>query len=109
MSESEFEKVGRFDEFSEGVPASIELATGEHVCLVRVESEMFGMAEDCPHGASQMSDGAMVDDYVIECAMHSSQFDVRDGSAVEPPAEEPIQTYEVKVVGGDVLVRGIFG
>ena len=69
--------------------------------------KMFGISEDCPHGDSQMSDGAMVDDYIIECALHYGQFDVRDGSVLEPPVEIPIQTYAVKVVDGDVWVRGL--
>ena len=107
MNENEFERVAPLDGFPEGVPMSIELRSGEQVCLIRVRDEMFGISEDCPHGDSQMSDGAMVDDYVIECALHYGQFDIRDGSVLEPPAEVPIQTYAVKVADGDVWVRGL--
>lgn len=104
MRESGFERIVSFRELVEGVPASLKLETGEDVCLIRVGHEVFGIAEECPHGESPLSDGAMVDDYVIECPMHCAQFDVRDGSVVEPPAIEPILVYEVKIVDGDVWV-----
>ena len=109
MNEGDFEVVAPYEDFQEGVPVSLELASGEQVCLVRVGGEIYGVAEYCPHGETAMSDGAMVDDYIIECAMHCSQFDVRDGSPVEPPAEEPIDSYEVRVMDGYVQVRGLQG
>ncbi len=109
MSESDFERVAPLEDFCEGVPVSLQLRTGEQVCMVRVRGEIFGIAEDCPHREFPMSDGEMVDDYIIECPMHGSQFDVRDGSAVEPLDEEPIQTYEVGVIDGYVRVRALQG
>ena len=104
MSEDGFERVAPLEDFAEGVPTGLQLLSGEEVCLIRVQGEVYGIAEDCTHGEFPMSDGAMVDDYIIECAMHGAQFDVRDGSVIEPPAEEPIQSYEVKVADGHVWV-----
>ena len=101
----DFEKVAPLEEFTEVVPASVQLSSGEEVCLVRLGEEVFAIAEECPHSEFPMSDGAMVDDYVIECGMHGCQFDIRDGSVIEPPANEPIQTYAVKIVKGEVWVR----
>ena len=51
------------------------------------------------------SDGDMVDDYVIECALHGAQFDLRNGEVLEPPASDGLSMFEVKVEGNDVLVR----
>ena len=52
-----------------------------------------------------MEDGEVVDDYVIECALHGAQFDVRDGRVVADPAWEPLATYEVRVEGDVVFVK----
>ena len=109
MSAADFESAAAVEDLPEGVPASLELSTGVEVCLIRMGEEVFAIAGDCPHSEFPMSDGAMVDDYVIECGMHGCQFDVRDGSVMEPPADEPIQIYEVKIVQGYVWVRTQMG
>ena len=105
MNEGDFERVGPINDFLEGVPVSLGLSSGEQICMVRVNGEVFGFAEDCPHGEFPMSDGAMVEDYIIECSIHGTQFDVRDGSVVEEPGEDPLQTYEVRVLNDHVWVR----
>ncbi len=105
MNGDDFEKVAPLEDFPEVVPASVMLSSGEALCLVRLGDEVFAIAEECPFSEFPMSDGAMVDDYVIECGLHGCQFDVRDGSVIEPPADEPIQSYEVKILEGQVWVR----
>ncbi len=41
----------------------------------------------------------------IECPLHGAQFDVRDGQALEPPAEAPVETYVVRLEGETILIR----
>ena len=43
-------------------------------------------------------------DNVVECPMHSAQFDYRTGAALRSPACEALKTYPVKVEGDDVYV-----
>ncbi len=105
MTEGDFERVAPFRDFEEGVLVSLQLSTGEQVCLVRVGGEIFGIAEECPHGEFPLSDGAIVEDYVIECAMDGTQFDVRDGSVVEGPCDVPVKAYAVEVKDDYVWVR----
>lgn len=105
MNGVDFEKVASIEEFPEVVPASVVLSSGVELCMIRLGDEMFAIAEECPFSEYPMSDGAMVDDYVIECSLHGCQFDVRDGSVIEPPADEPIQSYQVKIIEGQVWVR----
>lgn len=107
MKEGDFERVAPLGDFREGVPVGLRLSTGNDVCLVLVGGEVFGISEECPHGEFSMSDGAMVDDHVIECSMHGTQFDVRDGSVVEQPGDTPVSTYDVKVADDYVWVRDI--
>lgn len=105
MNDGEFEYVASIDELDEARPLCVQLSTGEQVCLVRLCDEVYGISEECPHGEFAMSDGAVVDDYVIECGMHGTQFDLRDGSVLESPATEPIQSYLVRVRGNEIWVR----
>ncbi len=107
MNDGDFERVASVDELDEAMPCCVQLSTGEQVCLVKLSDEVYGISEECPHGEFGMSDGAVVDDYFIECGMHGTQFDLRNGSVVESPSEEPIQSYPVKIIGDEVWVRAL--
>jgi nitrite reductase/ring-hydroxylating ferredoxin subunit len=41
---------------------------------------------------------------VLQCSCHGSQFDVRTGEVVSPPADEPLTRYTVRIEGDDILV-----
>ncbi len=105
MSDEGFEKVAVMADLPEGTPVAVQLGGGEAVCLVRVGDEVFACEDRCSHAEFPMSDGEMVDDYVIECGLHGAQFDIRTGGVLELPACEDLQMYEVKVARDDVLVK----
>ena len=52
-----------------------------------------------------MSETSEKNDILVEVKDLRVEFDVRDGSALELPATEPIGCYDVKVVDGEVWVR----
>ena len=105
--DADFQRVSRVDELDEGVPSSVELKHGEQVCLVKFNGEIYAVSNTCSHADFPLSDGEMVDDYVIECGLHGAQFDVRDGSVIELPATEPLVSYEVRIEAGEVWVRSV--
>ncbi len=105
MSEQPFERVAAIGELDDGMPVRVHLDNGEAVCLVRVNEEVYAMADRCSHADFPMSDGDMVDDHVIECSLHGAQFDVRTGAVLEEPADDPLTTYDVRIDGGAVSVR----
>ncbi len=94
------------DDLPDGTPRSVTLSDGRQVCLVRVGNQVFAVADRCSHADFPMGDGDLVDDYVIECALHGAQFDVRTGGVLEEPADEPLPTYQVKLEGNAVWVGG---
>ncbi len=105
MSNEGFERVAAVDDLDEGKPMSVELSNNEEVCIIKVSGQLFAISNNCTHAEFPMSDGEMVDDFVIECGLHGAQFDVRDGSVIELPAMDPIGCYEVKAVDRDIWVR----
>ena len=105
MTEAGFEKVAALGDLAEGVPTAARLANGEWICMVRVANLVYAIDDRCTHAEFSMSDGEMVDDHAIECALHGARFDIRDGSVLSDPADTPIGTYEVRINDNQVWVR----
>jgi len=103
---TDFQKAIPLDDLRDGIPLSVTLPDDRRVCLVRVGDRVFAIDDRCSHADFPMADGEMVDDFVVECALHGAQFDIRTGEVLEPPADEPLPTFEVKVDGGVVWVGG---
>ncbi len=105
MMDAGFERVALLNELDEAVPFSVDLSSDEQICLIRFNGEVYAISNNCSHADFPLSDGEMVEDYIIECGLHGAQFDVRDGSAVELPATEPVTCFDVRVEGEEVWVR----
>jgi 3-phenylpropionate/trans-cinnamate dioxygenase ferredoxin subunit len=105
MHSGDFEKVTSVDALPEGAPVRFQLSDGSGVCLVRVGQQVFAFDNRCTHAEFPMSDGEMVDDYVIECGLHGAQFDVRTGKVLELPATEDLPCFPVNIRDSEVWVQ----
>jgi 3-phenylpropionate/trans-cinnamate dioxygenase ferredoxin subunit len=75
------------------------------IAIFQVRDEYFAIGDTCTHEEFSLSDGEMVDDYTVECALHGAQFDIRTGAAVCLPATLPTDTYPVWVEDGILKVE----
>jgi 3-phenylpropionate/trans-cinnamate dioxygenase ferredoxin component len=73
------------------------------VALVRSGERVFALNDICSHAEVSLSEGEVYDG-TIECWLHGSCFDLASGKPTNPPATQPVATYQVKVEGGDVYV-----
>jgi Rieske Fe-S protein len=55
----------------------------------------------CPHQGCLVT---KVDQGVIQCACHGSQFSMNDGSVIRRPARHGLQALPVKVENGEIIV-----
>jgi 3-phenylpropionate/trans-cinnamate dioxygenase ferredoxin component len=101
-----FEVVAQLSNVPEGELLGVELSTGEKVCLANVRGQICAMADNCTHQEFPLSEGTVMPDGTIQCAWHGARFDCRTGAVRERPAVDPLTMYEVRVEGGDILVRG---
>ena len=69
-----------------------------------VDGVIHALEDLCSHAEFPLSDG-LVKDCTIECDLHGSRFDLRNGEPLGPPATAPIPTYPVTVEGGHVYVQ----
>ena len=77
---------------------------GTELCLVRTGAGVFAIEDSCTHAYFPMSDGDVVGDCEIECALHGAKFDLRDGSVLSAPATDALKTYRVMEQDGGIWV-----
>ena len=62
------------------------------------DGTFYALEDRCSHEDFELSAGAYNPaSGSIECVLHGSRFDVRDGRALNPPAYAPVRTYRTKL------------
>ncbi len=79
-------------------------AGGRAVCVGRLGGSWIAFDDTCTHEECSLSEGEL-DGAVVVCPCHGSEFDVRTGDVLTPPALEPLPIYEAREDGGAILVR----
>ena len=78
-----------------------ELAIGVYT----LGGEYYAIEDRCSHDDGPLAEGDFdPDEGVAICPRHGARFDVRSGRALSLPAYLPVDTFEVKVEDGVVLL-----
>jgi nitrite reductase/ring-hydroxylating ferredoxin subunit len=94
--------VGPVDQFEETKLTSFDVE-GTELMGVKVGDEYIVTSRICTHKYYDLTKGHFAEGYVT-CLLHTSTFDLEDGSAMNPPATEPLTTYETTVKDGVVYI-----
>jgi 3-phenylpropionate/trans-cinnamate dioxygenase ferredoxin subunit len=88
-------------------PGSILVEVGESlVVLIHAAGHFYALDDICTHDGGPLSEGPIdPEEKTIACPRHGAKFDIRNGAAVTMPATKPTRSHEVKVEGGQILVR----
>jgi nitrite reductase/ring-hydroxylating ferredoxin subunit/uncharacterized membrane protein len=76
---------------------------GRRLVLARTKERHVAFDDRCTHRGGSLAGGVMIGGQV-QCPWHGSQFDCRSGAVMAGPAEEAIQTYNVREKDGKVLL-----
>ena len=85
--------------------AQIEI-DGALVAVFNVSGKFYAIDDICTHDGGELAGGAVEGDVVI-CPRHGARFCLRTGTALTPPAYEPVRTYETRVNDGVVEVNSL--
>jgi len=77
----------------------------EPVGIYNIGGELLAIGDTCTHEEFSLSDGGLVEDHEVECALHGSRFDLRTGRALCMPAVGAVPSYKVWVEGGVIKVE----
>ena len=96
--------IGKFSEFESGVAKKVKV-DGVAVAVVRIDDEIFAIADKCSHADVSLSDGVVwCETKQLECIKHGSAFNLVTGVPDTLPATQPVAVYEVSVVNDEVSV-----
>src|SRR3989338_1657955 len=78
---------------------------GKPVALFKIDGKIYATTNICTHEECELDENHLMHGDVVECTCHGSQFNVKTGANVLPPAAEPLKTYNVSVEDGAVFVE----
>jgi 3-phenylpropionate/trans-cinnamate dioxygenase ferredoxin subunit len=99
---SEFVRVASVDDLPPGSARRVEV-NGYRVAVFNVKGTIYAVDDTCTHEEASLAEGA-VSGEIVACPKHGSRFHLPTGRVLSLPAVRPVNTYEVKVEGGDVLL-----
>jgi nitrite reductase/ring-hydroxylating ferredoxin subunit len=93
----------KISDLAEGSIATVDL-NGAHILLSKIGGEVSAVSGICTHEDTDLGLGFVIEDRIV-CPLHLSQFELKTGQAVNPPATVPLQRFNVKIEGDAVLVE----
>jgi 3-phenylpropionate/trans-cinnamate dioxygenase ferredoxin subunit len=101
---TEFVKIASVSDLADGEMRGV--AIGEtQVLVARAAGQYYAVNNVCSHFYTLLSNGDFFPAKCqVQCPLHDSCFDLRTGEPIDPPAEDPIEVYEVQVEGDDIFV-----
>ncbi|HEY1317211.1 MAG TPA: cytochrome P450 [Gaiella sp.] len=103
MSQVTWHEVGVAGDEPAGTLRRVEVGDTA-VCLARTGDGWLAFDDTCTHEECSLAGGELDGDVVI-CPCHGSEFDVRTGDVVTPPALDPLPIYEAREDDGALFVR----
>jgi 3-phenylpropionate/trans-cinnamate dioxygenase ferredoxin subunit len=97
--------VAKFSELESGTAHKV-MVDGVAVAVVRIEDEVFAIADTCSHADISLSLGMVwCETKQIDCIKHGSAFNLVTGQPDTFPATQPVAVYSAKVVNDEVIVE----
>lgn len=76
------------------------------ILVVNYDGAYYALEDRCSHEDFELSAGCFdASNGTIECVLHGSRFDVRDGRALNPPAYTPAVRFPVKLEDDAIWTR----
>lgn len=97
---SEWVTVAGVDDIPPGHAARVEI-DGRPIAIFNVDGDFYAVDDTCSHAEASLSEGELdTERCTIECPLHGSSFDLRDGEPLTLPAVEPVTVHDIAVHDG---------
>jgi nitrite reductase/ring-hydroxylating ferredoxin subunit len=93
----------KLSDLGEGSISTVDL-NGNHILLSKIGGEVDAVSGTCTHEETDLGLGFVLEDRVV-CPLHLSQFELKTGQVVNPPATVSLKQYSVKVAEGTIFIE----
>lgn len=100
---SDFVRIASVEELEDVEVRSFEV-DGQLIAVAVVDGRYYAFDDTCTHARCSLADGDLSGTTII-CACHDGEYDVTTGEVLDGPPPEPLETYRVRVVDGEVQVE----
>ena len=100
---SRFIEIARTDEIAPGEAKMVEVE-GRKIALFNLEGSYWAIDDTCPHRGGPLSEGEVKGEEVI-CPWHGSEFNIKTGEVLRPPARGGVKSYKVQVEGSIIKIE----
>jgi len=100
---AEFEAVTRADDLKEGDMRAFDVR-GTKIAVANVAGAFHAFGDTCTHLQCSLAEGDL-EETIVTCPCHGSQFDVVSGEVLRGPARVPVGSFEVRVEGGNLEIK----
>ena len=78
---------------------------GMRIAVANVGGRYYAFDDACTHEQCSLTEMGELAGTTLTCTCHGSEFDVRTGKVLAPPATEPIKVYPVRVAGDALQIE----
>lgn len=104
MPDADWIKVMEALELAEGEMMAVQIGD-RRLAIYRLEGGDFCATDGiCTHEYAELCEG-WLEGHEVECPLHGGRFDVRSGKGLCAPIDRDLETFEVRVEDGAVLVK----
>lgn len=101
---SEWISIGKIEDFPENEAIMVEDTIHGTLVVVYQNGEYNVLSGTCTHEEFELG-GSPIQDGQLTCLLHMSAFDLKFGKVLNPPAEENLEVFSVKIEKGVVFVK----
>lgn len=77
---------------------------GKQLMITNLGGKIYATDRICTHAEADLSTGFLTEEGV-RCPLHLSVFNLENGNPLNPPAEAPLKTYNVKIDQNKIYVE----
>ncbi len=78
---------------------------GTRVAIANVGGTYYAFDDACTHEQCSLAEEGELAGTTVTCTCHGSEFDVRTGKVLAPPATLPVKVYPVQVAGDSLQIE----
>jgi nitrite reductase/ring-hydroxylating ferredoxin subunit len=98
-----FMAVARADDLKEGEMQAFKVLDNK-VAVANVGGTFYAFDDTCTHEGCSLAEGEL-EETILTCRCHGSQFDVSTGALLRGPAQEPVKSHDTRVEDGTLEVE----